>query len=291
VRAVIIWFLLFATTAILLSLACSRKHTAPDTTMRGLIQHQLDRIRPLLSTSEFEVSGDALLFSGLLTLIHEDWACDIVRRSQFEDGSFARSPAHRDRGDRDFSRDQGLGVLMAIQSGCVPPEPFAAFLNAPNAPNAQPEGCLSRSCDAKARAGGHYLKLVEVVTRTWIRGSSSVWGTAGIGIGSWANTDYALHLDSLSLYLYDRNNISTLGTSSARHALAKRQPDNPWFLYVVGDKEGAANKLLPLMRSFDPAKVPTDWLDWIWQRPTEQWGTRTFANGWDLLLLGELLVE
>lgn len=283
-RVLILWFLYCALTLILLSLACSRKHTTPDGEITTHIRAEVGRIRPLLSTKEFEVSGDALLFAGLLTLIPgEDWACDVVRRSQFEDGSFARSPAHRERGDRDFSRDQGLGVLMAIQSGCIPPEPFATFLNK------QSEGCLATHCDAKARAGGHYLKLVEVVTRTWIKGSSSVWGTAGIGVGSWANTDYALHLDSLSLYLYDRNNVSTLGTASARHALEKRQPDNPWFLYVTGDKEGAAKKLLPLMRSFDPAKVPSDWLDWIWQRPTEQWGTKTFANGWDLILLGELL--
>jgi hypothetical protein len=269
----------------LIAYSCSHNTTSPSEDMRAAIKAETVRIRPLLSTKEFEVSGDALISSGLMTLADEEWACDVVRRSQFEDGSFARSPAHRDAGDRDFSRDQGLGVLMAIQSNCLSLEQtlkFVRFLNSNG-------GRLSTKFDEKSKTSSYYRKLIEVVTRTWIEGSSSAWGTAGIGVGAWFNKDYALHLDSISLYLYDRNNISTLAMASARHALIKRQPDNPWFRFVTGDRNTSASQLLPLLRGFDPVKVPVDWLDWMWQRPTEQWGTKTFANGWDLILLGELL--
>jgi hypothetical protein len=294
-RTVAIWTASFVFITILILLACARpRPEPPSAASREAIRGELERIRPLLSAREFEVSGDSLLFSGLLASAlrgsDREYFCDVIRRSQFEDGSFARSPAYRDRGERDFSRDQGLGILLAIQEGCIPVEPFIRFLNE----GGHPTGCLSSKCDAKAKAGGTYLRLVELVARSWVRGASSFGGaSAGIGIGAWMNTDYSLHLDSVTVYILDRNNIPTLtppGVESTKAALRMRQPNNPWFRYITGDRQLSADQLLPLLRGFDLAKVHEDWLEWMWQRPTNQWGTTTFAQGWDLIFLGNLLL-
>ena len=272
---------------ILLTLVgCGSSTTAPPSVLQQ-ITSEVARIRPVLDKEVFEASGDSLLFAGLLCGSGEAWACDVVHRSQAGDGTFYRSPTHLDRESEDMSRDQGLGPLLAV-GGPVPMYNLVGWVRFLN----ENDGYLSRNRDDKAKTTASYRKLIEEVTRQHVDGSlpDPLHGVNGIGVTSWFNEDYELHLNSLVLFLNDRIGNDTLGMRSSRKALVDREPDNCWFQYLNDDANRAANCLLTHLQKFDtPVVVEPGFLDWMWQRPAAQWYSKTYPNGWEFVMLANFL--
>lgn len=238
-------------------LTCGRgKDTTPDPTTLERIRAERARLLPLVDLSLYADSGDSTIFSGLLSR-HFPLACDTIKASQLSDGSFARSPAHAARGDRDFSRDGAVGVLWAVKSGCLDSSAvvkFAEFINGRN-------GCLSIKCDSKSETSGTFRRVIQEVTGQPIKGAwllPPTWtpfGQSYFQEGSDKFLSYAiLHLLGGSRSADDR--------------------ENPFQLLVEGSRKEAADKLLPLMvavRGQEVYRGEATYLRWSLQWPMARW--------------------
>jgi hypothetical protein len=224
---------------------------------RPAAQSTLDKIASYMPRVEEQVdprlylfSGDATIFNGLLSGDFE-WACDYLKQSQFEDGSFARSPLHYGMGERDFSRDGAIGVLWAVKKGCLVEEvgEFVKFINSH-------DGCLSLKCDDKAKTSGPFRALIQKVTGLNVTGA---WVAS-----SWVPTFQSYFNEGSDEFL-DYASISLYGNTRAAKNL-----NHPFQQIVAGDKAAAAESLLKYLLTWDgypTYKGDTEYLRW-----SMQWG-------------------
>ena len=210
--------------------ACGDKETKPNPTVLEQIRTEVARITPFVDPGIYQASGDSLIFSGILSSTFP-WACENVKASQFPDGSFARSPRHREIGDPDFSRDAAIGILWSVKSGCLNTSQVVKWVEFINE-----HDCLSVQCDPKAQTPGTFKRLVEKVTGLRVSGAWVIAGSWVPTTQSWFNSGSELFLDHASVYLYG-------GTMEAK------DEGNPFYQFVAGDRQKAADLLLPMLRS------------------------------------------
>jgi len=209
--------------------ACGGPDTQPAPDVLAQIRTEKDRLALLVDQEIYRASGDGTTFAGIISGTFP-WACDLVKQAQFDDGSFARSVAHKERGDRDFSRDAAIGILWSVKAGCLDTPQVVKFVDFVNK-----HDCLSTQCDAKAETNTGFRTLIQHVTKLDVVWTSPVgaswlpWGQHFFNDGS------ELFLDYASVYLYDRS-------------MDAKDEANPFYQFVAGDKAKAADLLLPLMR-------------------------------------------
>lgn len=237
--------------------ACGGKDTVPRPSTMEQLRVEVARIEAHVDPDLYVISGDSTLFSGLLSGIYP-WACENLRASQFEDGSFARSPQHKSQGERDFSRDGAVGILWGVKSGCLDTlQSVGKWVNFIN----KHDGCLSTKCDAKADTSASFRSLIEKVTGQYVKwalpfpASWTPWGQHFFQEGSDEFLSYA------SMHL--------VGTT-----MAAQRPGSVFQNIVAGDKQRAADLLLPLMLAFREQECYREdcaYLRWSSQWPQEKW--------------------
>lgn len=217
--------------------SCGGNESDPHPDIIYRLRQESGRISQYITEADtwqvYRQSGDSTIFSGLLSGVFTE-ACDIIKESQFDDGSFARSPAHKLRGERDFSRDGAIGVLWAADVGCLSDASVNKWVSYINASG----GYLAEKRDSKAYATGNFRHLISEVTERPVIGAMpfSSWVP---GMQNWFHTDDSEEfLDYASVFLYgDR--------------MSADNRTNPFQLIVEGDIDEASRVLLKYMQAFD----------------------------------------
>lgn len=253
--------------------------------------------------------GDMVLFGGLLCASGDPRGCALVRDSQDGDGRFWRSPRRNpdNAGENNsFSRDMALGVMLYLvktnDGGAA--EAWMDWINS-HRPCVQrkPNGdCLIR--------GPHRFCTDDSDQRCTISPANwgnlgRVWQSLGLGRTSemrayedadgdalWQKAEnvdpgYELHLAGVETLLKIKLDQSRAPRERAARALASRQGDNPFYLWL---RDGTSADVDQKLHDYCPsASAPTAGgrHQWSWERDTAERAWQD-TSGWDCLFLANL---
>ena len=244
--------------------------------------------------------GDMTLFNGLLCSAGFTEGCDAVANSQDStSGRWYRSPRRRLLGPagtaNSFSPDMAIGVYHWLVSNPTSEnkrkfEQWLEWL-------AKNKRCLNDDCsrqwprfcpdDDVDQLGAEYgctmrpgdlatLGIVAgtlgiVVKDAQIKSLSEKWKDSAITL-AWvsAHTNevgYSLHLSASVLFLYKRLGLVDAALSDAIESLYGRQPMNPFFAYLAGEKASAISLAVGECPANQQAVPPLGQrFQWSWER-------------------------
>lgn len=224
-----------------------------------------------LSSTEAE-EGDSVLFNGIQCLADKDkfaQACADVKASQGADGRMWRAPARVDKDLIDsFSRDMAMGTaayLVATHDTELAQKWQSYF---------EKEGKLcSVSSDSRCDFTPALFGLLGDVWENIGLEPSNSMEAGQVGDDSTVyvqtasvDTGYQLHLNSVYLFVKQRMNQSGGVLTSIANKLVERQPNNPWYQYLAGNKDKAGKLVLAQA----PATLPKKHTQWSFQRDTAE---------------------
>jgi hypothetical protein len=265
----------------------------------------------LIPSKESCETGDMTLFGGILCLSGYAPACDMVRAAQEwrgnTDGRWWRSPNHINMPgqENEFSGDQTLGVLAYLaatddKSAAHRWQRYIVESRELFPPSGSPSIQIARSCVVDK--GG----TCNVIGETWFFLNAI---TARLGIpreadfdGSYGyNTDwmpffaasnavgYRMHLIGVQILLAKKLGLEDDNVRLAAKILAGRQPENPFFLWLVYGNDAvvtdATLKYCPKL-----GDKPEHMDQWSWERDMakEEW-KRSMA--WECVFMAGLLKQ
>ncbi|SDX58767.1 hypothetical protein [Nitrosomonas oligotropha] len=268
--------------------------------------------------------GDMTLFNGLLCSANIPEGCDAVVQSQdLKTGQWFRSPRRMIAGPANvmnsFSPDMAIGLYHWLVSSPTPQNKakFEAWINwlsmnkrcldaeckrqwprfCPDDDVDQPNaeyGCTMRPGDL-ATLGVVTEKMGIVIRDKQIRELTEEWRASATTL-AWisAHTNevgYRLHLAASVLYLYKRLGIKEDILNDAELSLVTRQPKNPFFAFIYGDKVRAKSLVSSLCPANQASIVPVGQRDeWSWERKDsdEAWKRSML---WECIFISSLLQE
>jgi len=216
-------------------------------------------------------TGDAALFNGLLCSSGTQKACAGVANAQNKStGQWFRSEFYKDNStENSFSKDMAKGVLLYL-------------LTTKDTESA--ELWLKYIHKTKRLCTDDDDKRCSIVPTTWAL-FNYVWSKLGLektqnmkaGIigNSVANLmsaktsplGYQLHLVGVSLYIKILTGNMQSNDYKAIEVLVKRQPDNPFFLFL---SEGSSKKVIDKTLEWCTADAPREREQWSFERDTSQ---------------------
>lgn len=267
--------------------------------------------------------GDMTLFNGLLCSANVPEGCDAVTQSQdLKTGQWYRSPRRRIAGSvgavNSFSPDMAIGLYHWLVSSPTPQNKakFEAWIDwlsknkrcldseckrqwprfCPDDDLDQPNGeygCTMRPGDL-ATLGVVTEKIGIVIRDKQIRELTEEW-RASANTLAWisAHTNevgYRLHLAASVLYLYKRLGIKDDALNDAELSLVTRQPKNPFFAFVNGDKVRATSLASSLCPANQASISPVGQrIQWSWEREDsdEAWKRSML---WECIFISNLLL-
>ncbi len=253
--------------------------------------------------------GDMALFSGLLCASGDALGCAQVRNSQDSDGRWWRSP--RRKGDNagqanSFSRDMSLGVMLYLVSAHDgdAAEAWMDWIQS-HRPCVQrkPNGdCLIRGAhrfctdDSDQRCTltpanwgnlGRVWQYLGLDRTSEMRRYEDSDGEALVQKAERADLGYELHLAGVEVLLKAKMEASRAPRERAASALASRQGDNPFYLFL---RDGASADVTTKLRTYCPSAASPNGgsrRQWSWERDTAERAWQD-TSGWDCLFLANL---
>lgn len=230
--------------------------------------------------------GDCVLFNALLVYAGVEEARNYVPACIAEDGRPVRSPDLREAPSETdgFSKDMLLGVLLwtLVTRDPAPLERLIGYINR--------TGCLcEKASDRRCTMTPQTTYLTNAVAKAvgckarlkgdWLPG----WLFAALEVASALVTPlgYQCHLISVKALICRL--LGSEGTAVSK-TLARRDSQNPWFLYLAGDSDRAALTLLSL--NVRPGKGS----QWSWERDSAEKAWHD-SMGWDVIFLCNLLTK
>lgn len=234
--------------------------------------------------------GDCVLFSALLTFAGIEEARGYVPACIAEDGRPVRSPDLREAPPEEdgFSKDMLLGVLLwtLVTRDPAPLDRLIGYINR--------TGCLcEKASDRRCTMTPQMTYLTNQVAkavgcanrlkRDWMPG----WLFAALEVASALVTPlgYQCHLisvKSLIVRLLGKESQFLGQSSGVPGILARRDSQNPWFLWLDGQHDKAERVLLEL--DIEPGQGH----QWSWERDSKEKAWLD-SMGWDVLFLCSLL--
>jgi len=230
--------------------------------------------------------GDCVLFNALLSFSGIEEALGYTPACIAPDGRPVRSPdLLSEPSERDgFSKDMLLGVLLwtLVSRDPAPLERLIGYVNK--------TGCLCpKSSDRRCTLTPQMTYLTNQVAKAvgckarlkgaWMPG----WLFSALEVASALVTPlgYQCHLLSVKALI-----CKLLGQSVAvvPKVLARRDSQNPWFLWLDGQEEKAALTLLSL--NIQPGRGS----QWSWERDSAEKAWHD-SMGWDVIFLCRLLLK
>jgi len=260
--------------------------------------------------------GDINLFAGLLCLSGEKLGCETVKRA-FDPatGKWSRSPRRaqtNNLGSPDsFSPDMALGTQLYVAAtndrerfrlwlawlddhrpcwigsgdSCVK-APLVRFCT-----DDSERGCTARpgdlaDLDATSTKLGTLPPSKDVQNlfhQAGLNRMDLIWASAQLN-----NPGYSQHLTAVEVLLLRRLGYSDDRLKAAAETLAKKQPRNPFFLYLA---EGATQRVADLTISVCPKKetgLPKEQNEWSWERSDDQ---KAWMNSmlWDCIFMANMI--
>ena len=281
--------------AALLLFSCGREReeTKPSDDTLAEIQLLREQTRTWANTCDVIPAfddcntGDSMLWTGLSCLSGEKELCARVREFQSEDGRLWRSPQRKNNDNSNsFSRDMLLGFLAYLVKthDRQMAESFPEYLRIKD----------NRMCPGDLRC---------VVTPTAWGTMREVWlhiglppspnmiaGNLGdettlIAEAQTASTGYPLHLVGVKLWLKQHIGVWSPRLQFAADTIQKRQPKNPFYAFIAGDKNKSARLLIEQAPTSRPARLH----QWSWQRDEKEsaWNE---SFGWDVIFMANILL-
>ena len=261
--------------------------------------------------------GDATLFAGLLCASGETIGCDAVKRSQDPTGRWFRSP-RRSQSDNlgepnSFSPDMALGVQLYVGARSDK-DNFGKWLNWLDAHRTcwigggdncvrsvmlrfctddTQNGCTLRPGDG-AMLDATTQKLDVYPPSQDVRYLLHQMGINRFDIlfadSQFNKPGFSQHLVAVEIYLLRLLGYSDPRLIGAAFALAQKQPNNPFFLYL---SEGRTAKVLDLTLNLCPSPttgLPAKMAQWAWERED---GDQAWKESmlWDCIFMARLLGE
>lgn len=266
------------------------------------LKHLADKARPWCNTrlgfpskrygaggdlaASRSAQGDCVLFSALMTYAGLSEAIAYVPACIAEDGKPVRSPdriAEPDSVDA-FSKDMLLGVLLwtLVVRDPEPLEKLIGYINR--------TGCLcAKASDRRCTMTPQMTYLTNRVAKAvgcasrlkgdWLPG----WLFSALELASALVTPlgYQCHLISVKALI-----CQLLGEpfAAVSKTLARRDSKNPWFVFLAGRHELAAQKVLEL------DVQPGQGHQWSWERDSAEKAWLD-SMGWDVVFLCNLLMK
>lgn len=253
--------------------------------------------------------GDMVLFGGLLCATGDFRGCALVRDSQDANGRWWRSP-RRNPGNtgqnKSFSRDMSLGVMLYLWK-THDGDAAAAWMDwiQSNRP------CLQRKPNGDCLIRGAHRFCTDEVDQSCTLTPANwgnlgrVWQYLGLsrtsemrqyedadGDALWQKAEntavgYELHLAAVEVFLKAKMDQSRAPRERAARALATRQSENPFYLFL---RDGVTSDVTRRLLSYCPsATAPNSGSrrQWSWERDTAEQAWRNTA-GWDCIFLANL---
>lgn len=239
---------------------------------------------PAKSGTEPSAQGDCVLFNALLTFAGVEEARNYVPACIAEDGRPVRSPDLIDLPSETngFSKDMLLGVLLwtLVTRDPAPLDRLIGYINR--------TGCLcEKASDRRCTLTPQMTYLTNRVAKTvgctsklkhdWIPG----WVFSALEVASALVTPlgYQCHLISVKVLI-----CGLMGDVSGVVAdtLARRDSANPWFLFLAGRHDLAAQTVLSM--NIQPGQRH----QWSWERDSAEKAWKD-SMGWDIIFLCNLL--
>jgi len=233
---------------------------------------------------ESHSDGDSMMWSGLMQAAGDSSSSTGIKMCQSEDGRMWRSPDRKhNQPTNSFSRDMALGFILYIQ--------------------ASRDYEMANKWINYIRSTGYLFPKVESSDTRHIITPAIWWAMsyAGIEVGlfykltrfllkpynlleiMWAPKGYALHLKAvicllLAIHSNKRDYISG-------KMLLRREPSNPFFMWLAGDKESALLTSNKYKSTHDIS--PGHCSQWAWQRTDSEEAWRD-SMGWDFVFIEKL---
>jgi hypothetical protein len=231
-------------------------------------------------------SGDSVIFAGL-SCLSGGRNCETVKRSQGEDGRWWRSPARVGTDTPPtFSRDQSKGVLAYLlrTKNTSAASKWLGYIRSEN----------SRLCpDGIAHCGisAPLWSLFGDVWRALGLSPTSNMQTARAGDDAIRireasrNSGYRLHLTALDSWLRRSANRGDRIDDTVTRIIHRRQPKNPFYAYLAGEYEIAAQETLKKCANSPSGSRR----QWAWQREESEAAWKD-SQGWDCIFIIDLLL-
>ena len=277
----------------LLLLACNKKNQDIEDYRKDLMEinnnsrHWAKRIG-LSATTEADIGGsvrDAGLFDGILCMSGEKESEKAILASQGPDGRFWRSPSHVGNvEEHSYSRDMTVGTL----------------------------GCLMHiGAKEQAMRWGEYIESqgnrvcprdqgscdLNIASPLWSVFAYS-WEKLGLPLSNAMKTHkhnetalvftvpttkgYATHLIGVEVLILQKAGVKKTHTALA---LQKKEPENPFYAYLTGNWNRAAE----LTVRYCPKTRPAVRRDWIFQRDAPYDPNR--SSGWECIAMTNFLLR
>jgi hypothetical protein len=230
--------------------------------------------------------GDCVLFNALLTFAGVEEAVGYVPACIAPDGRPVRSPDLVDLPSETdgFSKDMLLGVLLwtLVTRDPAPLDRLIGYINR--------TGCLcEKASDRRCTLTPQMTYLTNQVAKAvgctgrlkgaWMPG----WLFAALEVASAFATPLGYQCHLISVKALISGLLGNVGTTVPA-TLARRDPANPWFLWLAGDRDRAALTLLSLQVK------PGQGHQWAWERDSKERAWHD-SMGWDLLFMTNLLMD
>jgi len=245
---------------------------------------------PAKRGTEPSSQGDCVLFSALLTFAGIEEARGYVPACIAPDGRPVRSPDLVDLPSETdgFSKDMLLGVLLwtLVTQDPAPLDRLIGYINR--------TGCLcEKASDRRCTLTPQMTYLTNKVAASvgcaarlkgdWLPG----WLFSALEVASALATPlgYQCHLisvKSLIVRLLGKESQFLGQSSGVPRILADRDSANPWFLFLAGRHDQAAQTVLSM--NVQPGRGH----QWAWERDSKEQAWHD-SMGWDIVFLCELL--
>lgn len=258
------------------------------------------------------VDDDMGIFGGLLCVAGIQEGCTLVARAQGPSGRFWRAPDQVDYIDKDyssFSGDQfnGIAAYLWLANDQQKFEAYLKYIlgarqllpSASRSIYASYKSCQDDKAFQCVLSGPEWTWLNALARKYSL--SSSIPSTesnpaAFFGFDAqamyWQATlapaGYRLHLTGVQVLLARMMNMGSPAFDEVAKLLAGRQPDNPFFQYLVLGKDARVAATLSTQCP-DPA-TRTEYADWGWQRAATTTAWRD-SMIWDCAFMYGLLAK
>lgn len=235
--------------------------------------------------------GDSLLWSGLLCLSGEEQFCEAIPLFQDVHGRFWRHPSriNVEVGDS-FSRDMALGALAYILKtrSVAIMDSWMIYIDEHNGKLCPDDS--DRRCTVTPKMYGLFMQVAKhinsnIITAKMILGQVGDDTTALIEAHN-APAGYPLHLIAVQLLLKKEMGIGNPILDQVAQVLVDRQPDNPFFRWLV---EGSSDEVYHDLLKVIPDSRPKRLNQWLFQR---DWSDKawTQAVGYDIIAVINLVL-
>lgn len=233
--------------------------------------------------------GDVMVYAGMLALSGEEIGISTCKRSQGPDGKIWRSPARIGVDVVDSnSRDQMLGFMayLVASKDVEAAKKFQQYLEN-NKWKLGNDATDNRETLTPTMYGlmGYVWKFLKLPINWRMRLCMGPVYYVGQFISStFSPVSYQTELVGDCLLIMHKIGINNVLNKVIANALIKRDPENAFYQYLVGNLDKAIDLALEQM----PDKCPDSAYIWSFEAPTSE-GQYVYSMGWDYIFLMNLI--